>query len=124
MKNVIVRTTSQTPIYQQLYDQISSQILNGELQSDSILPSIRGLARELRVSIITIKKTWELLERNDLIYTLPGKGSYIKKTSKAILDKKRLETVKELLTEDINQCQSLGISKEELIAIIENLYDQ
>ena len=94
MKNIVVRTTSQIPIYQQLYDQISSQILNGDLKSDSLLPSIRGMAKELRVSIITIKKTWELLERNEYIYTIKGKGSYVKKNTKASLDKKKFDTIK------------------------------
>ena len=69
MKNIVVRTTSQTPIYKQLYDQISSQIINGDLKSDDALPSMRTIAKEIRVSIITIKKTWEMLERNGFIYT-------------------------------------------------------
>ena len=96
MKNIILRTTSQTPIYQQLYDQISSQILNGDLTSDSPLPSIRSMAKELRVSIITIKKTWELLEQNGYIYTMAGKGSYVKKNTQSTLDKKRIQTIKKV----------------------------
>ena len=59
MENIVIRTTSQTPIYQQLFDQVAAQILNGDLKADTALPSIRGMAKELRVSIITIKKTWE-----------------------------------------------------------------
>lgn len=124
MKNVVVRTTSQVPIYQQLYDQISSQILNGDLQSDSILPSIRGMAKELRVSIITIKKTWELLERNDYIYTVKGKGSYVKKNSKATLEKKKIHTIKNSLQEDISLYKSMGITKVELIDLITELYEK
>ena len=124
MKNVVVRTTSQTPIYQQLYDQISSQILNGDLQSDSILPSIRGMARELRVSIITIKKTWELLERNGYIYTIKGKGSYVMKNTQASLDKKKILTIKNSLKEDVKLYKSMGITKEELVELITDLYEK
>jgi len=124
MKNVIVRTASQVPIYQQLFDQISSQILNGDLQSDSLLPSIRVMAKELRVSIITIKKTWELLERNDYIYTVKGKGSYVKKNTKASLDRKKIETIKKSLKGDIALYKTMGISQEELIDLIKELYEK
>jgi GntR family transcriptional regulator len=124
MKNVVVRTTSQIPIYQQLYDQISSQILNGDLASDSLLPSIRVMAKELRVSIITIKKTWELLERNGYIYTVKGKGSYVEKSTKASLDKKKIDTIKKSLKEDISLYKTMGITKEELIELITELYHQ
>ena len=81
MEVLTIRTTSQTPIYQQLFEQVSTQILNGVLKSDTLLPSIRAMAKELRVSIITVKKTWELLERSDYIYTVAGKGSYVKKNT-------------------------------------------
>ena len=124
MKNIVVRTTSQTPIYQQLYEQITSQILNGELKSDDSLPSIRVMARELRVSIITIKKTWEQLEHNGYIYTVKGKGSYVKKNTKASLDKKKVETIKNTLKEDITLYKSMGVSKEELVELVKELYDK
>ena len=124
MEVLSIRTTSQTPIYQQLYEQISSQILNGLLKSDTLLPSIRGMAKELRVSIITIKKTWELLERNDYIYTVAGKGSYVKKNSKNSLEKKKFNTIKDALKENITLSKQMDISKEELLAIISDLFDQ
>ena len=124
MKNIYVRNTSQTPIYQQLFDQISTQIIMGELSPDDSLPSIRTFAKEIGVSIITIKKTWELLERNDYIYTIKGKGSYVKKNTQNQLNKKRLETAKELLSESITLCKSYGVSIEELKELIEKLYNK
>lgn len=124
MDPITVRTTSQTPIYQQLFEQISTQILNGLLESDVLLPSIRVMAKELRVSIITIKKTWELLERNDYIYTVAGKGSYVKKSTKNSLDKKKLKTVKDAFKENIILSKQMEISKDKLIQIISELYDQ
>jgi len=122
MKNIVVRNTSQTPIYQQLHDQISSQIINGDLKADDNLPSMRTIAKELRVSIITIKKTWELLERNGYIYTIKGKGSYVKNNTKKDLNKKRLETVRELLKESLLLCKDYEITKEELISIVDEFY--
>ena len=73
---------------------------------------------------ITIKKTWELLERNDYIYTVAGKGSYVKKSTKNSLEKKKLKTVKEALKENITLSKQMDISKEELLEIISELYDQ
>jgi GntR family transcriptional regulator len=123
MNNIIIRTTSQKPIYQQLYEQISSQILNGDLTSDTLLPSIRTTAKELRISIITIKKTWEILERNGYIYTVAGKGSYVKKNTKATLDKKKIQVIKKDLEDSILLSKSIGISKEDLQELINDLYD-
>ena len=123
MNNIIISTTSQSPIYQQLYDQISLQILHGDLVSDSLLPSIRKLAKEIRVSIITIKKAWELLERNGYIYTVAGKGSYVQKNTKASLDKKKMLTVKKAVKENISLCKSIGVSKQILIELIDELYE-
>lgn len=122
MKNIIVRNTSQIPIYQQLFDQISSQIIQGDLQPDEPLPSIRMTAKELRVSIITVKKTWEMLEQNGFIYTMVGKGSYVKMNTAGTLNKKKIDTVKEAMKETLNLCKEYGISKDELIDIIEEYY--
>lgn len=122
MKNIIIRNTSDSPIYQQLYEQISTQIINGELKPNEVLPSMRVFAKEIRVSIITIKKTWELLERDDLIYTVKGKGSYVKKNSESSLNMKKIESIKEVLSDSINLCKEYNISKEELIEIIDELF--
>ena len=68
---------SPRPIYQQLYDQVSAQIIRGELVKDQALPPIRTMAKELRVSVITVKKAWELLERDGLVYGVVGRGSSV-----------------------------------------------
>lgn len=124
MKNIVVRNRSQTPLYQQLYDQISSQIITGDLKPDDSLPSLRTLAKELRVSIITIKKTWEILERNNFIYTVKGKGSYVSNNSVSILNEKKLETIRNMIQESITLSKDYNITKEELIEIIHSLYDE
>ena len=124
MKNVIVSTTSQDPIYQQLYDQISFQIFHGDLESDSLLPSIRMMAKELRVSIITIKKTWELLEREGFIYTIAGKGSYVQRNTQAALDKRKITKIKQTVKETVSLCENLGISKKKFKDGIGTLYKE
>ncbi len=114
---------SDIPIYQQLYAQIIAQILSGELKSDTTLPSIRTMAKELRVSVITIKKAWEELEKSGYIRTISGKGSYISTLSNKTLEKKKSDLIKDIFRNDILQCKTLEISKEEMIDIIEKLYD-
>jgi len=124
MKNIVVRNTSQTPIYQQIYEQLSSQIMNGDLKPNQLLPSIRTAAKELRVSIITIKKTWEMLENKGLIYTVQGKGSYVKEYTQGDLDEKKLQTIKAVMAEAIVSIKSYGLPKEKILEIINEVYDE
>jgi DNA-binding transcriptional regulator YhcF (GntR family) len=86
MLNVQIQYQSNKAIYQQLYDQIASQIIGGQLAADEMLPSIRLTAKEFRVSVITVKKAWEMLERNGLIYTVTGKGSFVKTIDTNIIE--------------------------------------
>lgn len=123
MKNIVVRNTTQTPIYQQIYDQISSQIMNGDLKADQLLPSMRTAAKELRVSIITIKKTWELLEKEGLIYTVQGKGSYVMGHTQVDLDEKKLDMIKDVFKDAIDSVKSYQISKEKIIEIVNEIFN-
>lgn len=113
---------SDIPIYQQLYDQIVAQVLSGELASNTNLPSIRTMAKELRVSVITIKKAWEELEKAGYIRTIAGKGSYVSSLSHENLIEKRIELLKSIFENDVQQCKTLNISKEEIYVIIDQLY--
>lgn len=124
MESLVITPTSQTPIYQQLYEQIASQILNGLIKGDTQLPSVRTMAKELRVSIITIKKAWELLERDGYIYTMAGKGSYVKNNTKQYLDNKRIKIVKDALKDNIKLIKDMNVTKEEVLEIIFDLYDK
>ena len=84
--NVTISNKSEKPIYEQLYEQISAQILKGELVSGYCLPPIRQAALELGVSVITVKKAWEGLERSGLIYTVTGKGCFVGVTLDEIIE--------------------------------------
>ena len=120
--NIIISNTSDKPIYQQLFDQISSQIIKGELEGDYNLPPIRSAAKELRVSIITVKKAWEELERAGFIYTVVGKGCFVVPSSKKELSNKKMQLAKSKLEKDISYYKELGLSLEEILDIVKSNY--
>ncbi len=122
LHSIAISAAVETPIYRQLYDQILSKILKGELLPGTSLPSIRVVARELRISIITVKKTWEMLEREGCIYTVVGKGTFVSDFSGRDLMLKKRGMITDKLAEDLRYYKSLNISLEELTAIISQLY--
>jgi len=124
MKNIVVRNTIQTPIYQQIYEQISSQIINGDLKADQLLPSMRVAAKEQRVSIITIKKTWEMLESQGLIYTVQGKGSYVRSHTLVDLEEKKKQTVKMVMHDAIQSLKPYDVTEKEIVEMITELFHE
>lgn len=121
--NIVLSNTSDKPIYQQLFDQISAQIINGELTNDDRLPPIRTVAKELRISVIPVKKAWEELERAGFIYTMVGKGCFVAPLLQDELDIKRDEMAVGKLKKDIAYYKEMGLSLEELLALIRRYYD-
>ena len=115
MKNIALSNTVNTPIYRQLYDQISLQIYKGELTANHLLPSLRTAAKELRISIITVKKAWEELEKDGFIYTVAGKGCFVKENSKSDLKIKLNEHLKVLVSEDLKKYKKLDLKNKELM---------
>ncbi len=124
MKNIQILSKSNKPIYQQIYDQISNQIILKKIAANSQLPSIRVAAKELRVSIITIKKTWEMLEHNNFIYTVPGVGAFVNENSDTFLLDKKNQKVENLLLEVINECKLVGINSQELKELVDILFEE
>lgn len=122
MMNIVINNTSDKPIYQQIFEQISSQIIKGELEKDYCLPPIRTVAKELRISVITIKKAWEELERGGFIYTMVGKGCFVAPLQQGDLDTKRYDMAHEKLKKDIAYYKSLGLKLSEIIELITKLY--
>lgn len=121
--NIVISNTSDKPIYQQIFEQVSSQIIKGELPRDFCLPPIRTVAKELRISVITVKKAWEELERGGFIYTMVGKGCFVAPLLPADLDSKRSDMAHEKLKKDIGYYKSLGLSLPEIVGLITKLYD-
>lgn len=119
--NIVVSNTSGIPIYEQIAKAIKNDILSGDLKENSALPSIRSLASELRVSVITTKRAYEELERDGFIYTLPGKGSYVAEQNKELLIEEKLREIEEKLGEAIDIANSIGLNFEELVGMIKTL---
>lgn len=124
MKNIILSNISDIPIYKQLYNHLVSQILNHELNTDDAIPSIRLAAKELRISVITVKRAWEDLERDGFIYTIPGKGSFVAIANPQIIKQKRHELLNDELLNTLDHLKMLGIEKELIISLIHQVYDK
>ena len=93
--NIFIDNKSGAPIYDQIYSQIKSHIISGELKENEILPSIRGLAKDLRISFITTKRAYEELEKEGFIYTLPAKGCYVAPKNVELLREENLKKIEE-----------------------------
>ena len=120
--NIIISNTSGKPIYQQLFEQISAQIIKGELEKDFCLPPIRTVAKELRISVIPVKKAWEELERAGFIYTMVGRGCFVASLLPDELSVKRDGLAAEKLKKDIVYYKELGLSLEELLDLVRRYY--
>lgn len=120
--NVSISNTVDKPIYQQLFEQISALIIRGDLDSNYGLPPIRTAAKELRVSIITVKKAWEALEREGYIYTVTGRGCFVSELSQQDKLDMRNKMVNEKMSKDVLFYQGLGLDKEEVKEFVEKHY--
>jgi GntR family transcriptional regulator len=121
--NVVLSTTSGKPIYQQLFEQISAQIVKGELPRDFYLPPIRTVAKELRISVIPVKRAWEDLERAGFIYAMVGRGCFVAPLQASELDGKRDSLAVDKLKKDIAFYKGLGLSLNELLELIRKHYN-
>lgn len=122
MITVTISPRSEKPIYRQLYDQISAQIVRGELQKDFALPPIRSIAKELRISVITVKKAWEMLERDGLIYSVVGRGCFVEDLNTKELADKRAGLLTEKLRKDLAYYKDMGLSLDEMIEELRVVY--
>lgn len=122
--NIIISKTSDKPIYQQIFDQLSAQIIRGELAPGAMLPPIRTAAKELRISVITVKKAWEELERLGFIDTMVGRGCFISDLTARDLKGKRRELLDEKMAKDIAYYKDFGLSEEEIIQAVKRHYGE
>ncbi len=120
--NVIISNSSGKPIYEQITDQIKAAVINGELASGELLPSIRLLAKELQISVITTKRAYEELEREGFIETIPGKGSFVASHNKELLRERRLKELEDMLLDAIACSKLIGLNLSELKEMLELLF--
>ncbi|MBR6581628.1 MAG: GntR family transcriptional regulator [Ruminococcus sp.] len=104
--NIFIDNRSGTPIYDQIYKQIKNLIISGEVKENDPLPSIRALAKDLRISVVTTKRAYDELEREGFIYTLPAKGCFVAPKNTEMLREENLKKIEEL----IEQIKQLGAS--------------
>lgn len=122
--DIVISNSSPDPLYEQIAKQLKNSILKGELTPGDLLPSIRTLAKELQISVITTKRAYEELEKEGFIESVTGKGSYVASQSSAIIKEKRLKIVEEKLAEAVSESKALGIELEELREMLTLLYEE
>lgn len=111
---IIIDNKSGVPIYDQIYSQIKAQIIGDALRQDEALPSIRSLAKDLRISVITTKRAYDELESEGFIYTLPGKGSFVAPKNTELLREENLRRIEEHMREISALAVQSGLTRQEL----------
>ena len=112
--NIVIRNSTDMPIYEQICSQIKDCIISGEMKSGDFLPSIRALAKDLRISVITTKRAYEELEKEGFIHTLQGKGSVVSERSNALIREENLKKIEEYIREIKKLSAFCGLTKEDL----------
>ena len=124
MLNIIISSASNLAIYEQIMNQIKTAIINKDIVAGDALPSIRGLAKDLQISVITTKRAYEELEREGLIYSKVGKGFYVNEQNTNLLKEKKITMIESHLSEIIKECKAAGLSLEDIKDIIDVLYQE
>ena len=120
---IIISNSSADPIYEQIVKQVKNQIINGELQQGDALPSIRKMAKELQISVITSKRAYEELEKEGFIDTVGGKGCFVAAQNKEFLREKRMRIIESKLSEVVVEARMIGITTKELQEMLLLLYE-
>lgn len=117
--NIIINHTSMEPIYEQIVRQIKAMIIDGSLKEKEILPSVRTLSRELKISALTVKKAYDYLDEEGLIVTVHGKGSFVAEANQNLMMEERQKEVEADLENAIRKVRSAGLSLEEIREMFE-----
>lgn len=121
---IIISNASPDPIYEQIVQQIKSQVLSGVLQAGEALPSIRSLARDLQISVITTKRAYEELEREGFLNAVTGKGSFIAEQNIELMREKRLKMMEDRFAELVKEARMLNMELGELQNMLTILYEE
>ena len=122
--NIIVSNSSDKPIYEQIADQIKDHIMKGLLKESESLPSIRSLAKDLNISVITTKRAYDELEKEGFIITIAGKGSYVAAQNKELLRESRIKIVEGKLSEAVMAAKSAELTLDELQEMLKIFYEE
>ena len=121
---ILIDNKSGLPIYDQIFTQIKGHILGGELKTDEPLPSIRGLAKDLRISVITTKRAYDELERAGYIYTVPGKGSFVAAKNAELIREEHLKKIEEHMNAIRTLAVGAGVCREDVLQMWELMWEE
>ena len=122
--DILISNASDQPIYDQIYTQLKNRILTGELSEGQALPSIRSLAKELRISVITTKRAYDELEQEGFIYTVAGKGCYVAEKNLELIREENLKKIEEHMECIRSLAAACGLSDEELVSMFRILTEE
>ena len=122
--NIIISNSSNIPIYEQIKEQIKNKIISNELKAGDLLPSIRSLAKDLRISVITTKNAYEELEREGYVETIPAKGTYVSNKNVKLIREEQLQKVENLIETADSIAKISDISKKEIKDMIDIIYGE
>ncbi len=122
--NLRIQTKSGVPIYTQIENQLKQEIIEGRLSPGELLPSIRSLASDLNISVITTKRAYEELEKEGMVYSVPGKGFFVDNPDREYLAEQRVLTVQEQLADMLRQCRKSGLTKEDVLDMVDILWEE
>ena len=122
--NIVIRNTGDMPIYEQIVVQIKQAIVAGELTEGEALPSMRALAKDLRISVITTKRAYEDLERDGFVVTVAGKGCFVAPRNLELMREEQRKRVEQTLEQAVEQAQAASITLEEMQQMLSLLYEE
>ena len=122
--HIILNHSSMVPIYEQLMEQIKSDIIQSELKEGEALPSVRTLAGELRISALTVKKAYDKLEEEGFVPTVHGKGTYVSASDKQLALEARQKAIEDDFDKVIDRALSMGMKKEEISEVVKLILDE
>lgn len=121
---IVLSNASGQNIYEQIVDQIKDAIMKGDLNSGDALPSIRALARDLRISVVSTKRAYDELEAEAFIETIPGKGSFVATQDTALMREKRLHGIEQRLSEAVLEARLMGLEFEDITQMLRILWEE
>lgn len=122
--DIILSNMSEQPIYEQIYTQIKNSIISGEIKEGDMLPSIRALAKDLRISVITTKRAYDELERDGYIYTVAGKGCYVAKKNVELIREEHLKKIEEYIVEIQRLAKVCNLSRDDIIEMFNIIQEE
>ncbi len=121
---IIITNSSNEPIYEQIINQVKTLILKDELKEGQLLPSIRGLAKDLQISVITTKRAYDELEKEGFLEVIPGKGSYVALQNTELLKEQKIKIIEAKLNEIVDESKLLGFTFEDVNSMLKILFEE